>query len=283
MATRNKTGDVLNLEEQALLRRTKCATLTADQFQEFIHAVNRHCLDPFSNQIHAVTRNTNVGTREAPKWEKRLTVQTGIDGFRLIADRTGVYAGNDDAACTYDDKSGLVSATGVVYKVVGGQRCAFAATARWTEYHPGQKQGRMWTKMPHVMLAKCAEALALRKAFPAELSGLYTNEEMQQADRDTLPTTEPQKPKASAPSQDARTKTLTWVAQKRSGYGHTTDHEAFLQRVVTTLYPGSTDLPVEKWRVVFATLSAGKVFDWATGERIPEPARAALAYTGENE
>jgi hypothetical protein len=108
-----------------------------------------------------------------------MTVQVGIDGFRLVADRTGAYAGNDDPV--YDDESKPQKATVAVYKIVGGMRCPFTATARWSQYYPGDKQGFMWNKMPHLMLGKCAEALALRKAFPAELSGLYTDDEMAQA------------------------------------------------------------------------------------------------------
>jgi hypothetical protein len=72
-----------------------------------------------------------------------------------------------------------------VYKMVSGQRCAFSASALWDEYCQLAKDGKptvMWQKMPYLMLAKCAEALALRKAFPAELSGVYTHEEMMQAD-----------------------------------------------------------------------------------------------------
>jgi hypothetical protein len=74
------------------------------------------------------------------------------------------------------------AATVTVWRLVQGTRCSFTATARWSEYFPGDQGGHMWRKMPHTMLAKCAEALALRKGFPRQLAGLYAKEEMDQAD-----------------------------------------------------------------------------------------------------
>jgi hypothetical protein len=115
-----------------------------------------------------------------------MAIQTSIDGYRLIADRTGLYAGSDDPvyskeADTWDHPS---KASVTVWKLVGGQRCPFTASARWSEYCPkDDKDSFMWKKMPYLMLGKCAEALALRKGFPAELSGIYTDDEMQQANQ----------------------------------------------------------------------------------------------------
>jgi phage recombination protein Bet len=144
-------------------------------------------LSPFRRQVHLIKRNVKQGN----EWVARYTVQTGIDGYRAIANRTGLYAGNDEYKfdegineyqMISDGRKRPTVATATVYKMLAGMRCPFAASVRWEEYYPGEKQGFMWDKMPFTMLGKCAESLALRKAFPEELSGVYTDEEMAQAE-----------------------------------------------------------------------------------------------------
>lgn len=166
-------------EQVDLIKQTICKGATNDELKLFLYVCKKTGLDPFTKQIFSVARYNN----QTGKYDR--SVQTGIDGYRLIAERTGKYAGNDDPV--FDDEENPKKATVTVYKVIGDQRCPFTASARWSQYYPGDKQGFMWKKMPHVMLGKCAEALALRKAFPAELSGLYTQEEMMQAERDERP------------------------------------------------------------------------------------------------
>jgi phage recombination protein Bet len=159
-------------DEMSLLRE-KNKKLTDIEFGAFLEACKRYQLNPLANQIYA---RSQPATEKNPR---QVTYCCQIDGYRLIADRTLTYAGNEDPR--YDDEKNPRRATVTVYKIVAGQRCAFEASARWDQYFPGERQGFMWKKMPHLMLGKCAEALALRKAFPAELSGLYTVEEMHQA------------------------------------------------------------------------------------------------------
>ncbi len=141
-------------------------------------------LSPFSKQIYLMKRETKQGTR--------YNTQTSIDGFRSIAERTNKYAGSDDylfdeGITEYqmikDARTKPTTATATVHKILpSGQIFPIRATARWQEYYPGATLGFMWDKMPFLMLGKCAEALALRKAFPEQLGSIYINEEMQQAE-----------------------------------------------------------------------------------------------------
>ncbi len=157
-------------EQVDLVKSTigKAADLTDDEFLLFVATAQRLQLDPIARQIHAVKRGG------------KLSIQVGIDGFRAIADRTGKCAGNSDPTFESDGDQ-PVTASVTVHKLVEGDPRPFTATARWAEYYPGDgKEGFMWRKMPFLMLGKCAEALALRKAFPAELGGVYAPEEMDQ-------------------------------------------------------------------------------------------------------
>jgi len=122
------------------------------------------------------------------KRQGKYTPITSIDYMRMRAESSGVYAGSDDAVFKGGVKIGQkeypVSATVTVWKLVEAQRCPFTATARWSEYAPedlASNAAFMWRTKPYVMLAKCAEALALRKAFPGQLTGLYTQEEFDQS------------------------------------------------------------------------------------------------------
>ena len=145
----------------------------------FLYVAKRTGLDPLTKQIYAIYRWDTRKGREA------MTIQASIDGMRLVAQRTKGYAGQDDVIFDPIDENLKQprKASVTVYKVIDGQRVSFTASARWSEYVQTNKDGApivMWAKMPYLMLGKCAEALALRKAFPNELSGVYSAEEIAQ-------------------------------------------------------------------------------------------------------
>ncbi len=162
-----------NEDKVKLLKSTVCKDATDNELELFLHVCNKTGLDPFRNQIYAIKRGS------------KMTIQTGIDGFRLIAERSGKYSPGKESSFSYDEQGKLQSATAFIKKQTSdGTWHDISATAYWKEYVQefNGKPSQFWSKMPHTMLSKVAEALALRKAFPADFSGLYTAEEMAQAD-----------------------------------------------------------------------------------------------------
>lgn len=179
-------------EKIDLLKRTLMPPKTSDdELEMYMHFVKRSGLDPFAGQVHAVKRwDTNKNCDV-------LKIQTGIDGFRLTAQRTGEFEGTlgpfwCGTGGTWVDV--WLSKDPPAAAKVGAWRKGFRepvwAVARWTDYRVLKKDGslsKFWLTMAPLMLGKCAEALALRRAFPMELSGMYTDDEMAQATREQEP------------------------------------------------------------------------------------------------
>lgn len=141
-------------------------------FAAMIDIAKRRKLDPLARQISLI------------KFGGQYTIITTIDGYRALAEQTGQYAGSDAPVFTYSGetteagKKAPDTATVTVYKLINGHPYPFSATVYFEEYSTGRNN---WSTMPRTMLAKVAESHALRKAFPAVMSGLYEESEMDQA------------------------------------------------------------------------------------------------------
>jgi phage recombination protein Bet len=148
-----------------LLKKTIASGSTDDELALFLTMAGRYQLDPLMKQIVFI----KAGGKVIP--------YVGIDGLRTVADRTGHYAPGDETAFE-EDGTKLISATACVIKLVGNHLVKVYVTAFFDEHN--KPKSHAWESMPKLMLAKCAEALALRKAFPAALSGLYEASEFGQ-------------------------------------------------------------------------------------------------------
>jgi phage recombination protein Bet len=162
------TAAVVTDEQIELIKRTVAKDATQAELQLYLYDCQRHGVHPLDRLLHFTKRSG------------KYTPITSIDLLRSRAADTGDLAGIDDPQYQGEPMAPDFRATVTVWRIVQGQRCPFTATARWSEYKPGENDF-MWRKMPYLMLGKVSEALALRKAFPRQLSGLYAREEMDQA------------------------------------------------------------------------------------------------------
>lgn len=184
----------MNIKEEVELYCRRMPTPPPRQEVEaFTLLCERTGLSPIARQIYLLPRRGKSGTT----W----STLTSIDGIRVSAHRSEKYLGQAGPFwCGPDgkwvdvwlsDKPPAAAKVGVYLK--GAEEPTWAV-ANWESYYPGDgPQGQMWRKFHYLMLAKCAEALALRKALPAEMQGLYTAEEMAQA-KVSIPEPQPEVP-----------------------------------------------------------------------------------------
>ena len=188
-------------KEVQLVRNTAAADLTPSELNVFIHMARGWRLDPLRRQIYALVYNKNNPAK------RRVTYVTAIDGYRAIADRTKCYRPgkvevfcDPELKCDITNPRGVDYASATVWKFAQNEWFEYAATVYWDEFAPlkeiwawDEEQGKnaptgkfeldtkgQWGKMGRHMLGKCAEALALRRGWPDDLSGLYIDEEVDQ-------------------------------------------------------------------------------------------------------
>lgn len=186
-----------NPAQVALIKSQIFPGSTDDELQLFLMACKRTRLDPFTKQIYAMHRRRKRPGSNSD-YQTYVCIQTSIDGFRVVAGRYKDFAGSGEPVYTYaegdTEKKKPHSAKIEVFKInqITGERyVSGVGIAYWDEYYPEDpKNAVLWNKMPHNQLAKCAESLALRKAFPNDLANVYTEDEMGQS-RDAVIAVDP--------------------------------------------------------------------------------------------
>ena len=206
--------DTFTPRQRAMLAHMGVENAPEEDLAVFLHIAQRTGLDPFARQIHMIGRNQKTRMPDgSERWVTKYTIQTGIDGFRVTgrraADRAKIDVSVPAPEWAHEDgtwrpvwssKWGRPVAARVT--IMRGDR-AFVGVALFEEYAQTKRDGgltQMWAQRPAGQLAKCAEALAWRMAFPQDLAFVYSDDEMHQADNQTGPrevTAEPARATAS--------------------------------------------------------------------------------------
>jgi phage recombination protein Bet len=239
-------------EQTQLISTTIAPGCSGDELRLFAYACQRTGLDPFSKQIYAIKRGG------------KMTIQAGIDGLRSIAERTGQLDGSETLWCGDDgvwtdvwlgSKPPAAAKTTIWRKGAGHP---FTGVARFADYNAGQG---LWSKMGATMIAKCSEALALRKAFPADLSGVYSSDEMEQA-VEPVTVTATSTPAPALPAGDDKVFTAGKAAIAKA-----TNMEA-LAKVTERMEARKGDLSTEQQEILLA-LALEKEASFTTAEEDP--------------
>ena len=161
---------VVTAEHRAVIKSVIFPDATDPELDLFIYHCQRLGVHPMDKMIHPIKR------------QGKISFQSSIDYFRSESESAGDYLGMKPPVFELDENGRLDSATITVLRDVRGMETEFTSTAYWAEFKPAPPNDFMWNKMPRHMLAKCAEALARRLAWPKRFADLYTPEEMAQAD-----------------------------------------------------------------------------------------------------
>lgn len=153
--------------ELALIKSQIAPKHSDEELLLFFKICKHTGLDPFTKQIYSLHRGG------------KQSIETSINGYRLIAHQSEAFAGIDEAEYDTEDADHPNWARVTVYRMVQGQRVPFTAKVRWDEFGK-TAVGPNWKSMPYHMLAKVAESHALRKAFQERLTAIYTSDEMDQ-------------------------------------------------------------------------------------------------------
>lgn len=238
----------LKHEEIELLKKTVAKGTTDDEFLYFMTICKKHKIDPFLRQIYCVVWPTNEGKSHD------LVIIMGIGGYRMTAARDHKdFAGTSSATFTWPEKpmktpAGRTIPDSATVKAIrkGGEFSE--ATCYWEEFAPRDlttKRSDFWNRLPKHMLAKCAEAHAIRKAFP-DLSDIYTEEEVSQRVGDY---TQSGRQIVDANGMSPSGQPITYAAQQSSKVNKEVDRQKEESAKKHQSEPMTIDVPVFKGRV----------------------------------